>query len=201
MLCWWRGHLGLGIWDMRLASAILSAIMTGGPLQQPETCETAGEGRVLQRLRSQEGAGRRWKSAEEVGERTVGLTGVWLAGPGYVDLVSTKAKFRVDGSASNPQVPLEAFSGRLLLSLPLGMNASARLQGHSSRLSWCVSEPCGHFVQPINTVSFLLSVLHEAVAPGRCSHESNLISDLALGITTWEWEGELCLTLLYPGSG
>lgn len=92
--------------------------------------------------------------------------------------MSIKAKFRVDGSACNPQVPLKAFSGSLLLLCLLGWNSSARLQGHISRLSCCVSEPCGDFVQPINTAGFLLSFLPKAVAPGRCSRESKLTSQL-----------------------
>lgn len=53
-----------------------------------------------------------------------------LAGPGGMwTWVSTKAKFQVDGSACNPQVPLKAFSGRLLLSLPLGMELLSQAAG------------------------------------------------------------------------
>lgn len=59
--------------------------------------------------------------------------------------VSTKAKFRVYGSACNPQVPLKAFSGRLLLSLPLGMELLSKAAGsYFSAVLVCVGALWGH---------------------------------------------------------
>lgn len=112
----------------------------GGPLKRKglhsshsETHETAGEGRVQRRMRSQEGASRRWKSSEEVGR------GLWVSREwAEVQLGASRAR-RALGEHQG-QVPSgreclqptgssESFQWEFAASLPLGMELLSKAAG------------------------------------------------------------------------
>lgn len=106
--------------------------IAGGRQSQKEN-ELSGDGTIQRRWGS--GLGHGQKDSSVLAE----LEGVWT-------WVSIKAGFQVDQSACHPQVPRKAFSGHLLLSLPLGMELLSKAAGaYFSAVLVCVGAlwtPC-----------------------------------------------------------